>query len=114
MCYISPEADSSGVRNKANFNGMVLFKFFEQRRLITADNLEYLQSHLKNISRVDLCHLIDEYTTTYLNGSTLAHSVQIVEPQSHLQPHPTPTDTRPPAEARPPPFNPEHGKRSIP
>ena len=50
LCYISTEANPSGIRNKANFSGIVLFKFFEQRTLITAENLEYLRNHLKNIS----------------------------------------------------------------
>jgi len=103
LCYISTEANSSGVRNKANFSGMVLFKFFEQRRLITADNLEYLRSHLKNISRIDLCHLIDEYFNTYLNDSSFVNSdpSPVPHPQSlPTEPHPLPASVGP----RPPPI----------
>jgi len=39
LCFIS---NSSGICNKANFIGIV---FFEQRMLITAENLEYLWNH---------------------------------------------------------------------
>jgi len=90
---------------------MVLFKFFEQRRLITADNLEYLGNHLKNINRVDLCHLIDEYTNTYLNGSSFLNSESLPVPHPQSIPagsHPLPASVRP----RPPPFNPDYRDHS--
>jgi len=109
LCFISTEANSSGIRNKTNFSGIVLFKFFEQRMLITAENLEYLRNHLKNIYRVDLCHLIDEYTNTYLSGT---HRKPFAKPNPHVESHPLPNNVGPPlstsVESRPPPFNPEY------
>ncbi|XP_065918396.1 uncharacterized protein [Dysidea avara] len=115
LCFISTEANSSSVRNKANFSGMVLFKFFEQRMLISAENLEYLQNHLKNIYRMDLCHLIDEYNNNHLRGPSFSHSVQLAEPlpqSSQLKFNPSPTNVGPhPSSSvgsRPPPFNPEY------
>ncbi|XP_065917741.1 uncharacterized protein [Dysidea avara] len=107
LCFISTEANSSSVRNKANFSGIVLFKFFEQRMLITAENLDYLQSLLKDISRIDLCHLIDEYTNTYLSGTSFTYREPFAKPHLHAEPHPLPTNASSSVESRPPPFNPE-------
>ncbi|XP_065918399.1 caspase-8-like [Dysidea avara] len=107
LCFISTEVNSSSVRNKANFSGMVLFKFFEQRMLITAENLDYLQSLLKDISRIDLCHLIDEYTNTYLSETSFTYREPFTKPHLHVEPHPLPTNALSSVESRPPPFNPE-------
>ena len=74
MCYISQEAQSAGVQNKINFNGTVLFKFFEQRMLITDGNLDYLRELLQSIERIDLCKLIDDYMNSYLSGPFSSHS----------------------------------------
>jgi len=95
LCFISTEANSSGIRNKANFNGIVLFKFFEQRMLITAENLEYLRNHLKNICRIDLCRLIDEYVNTHVSGSSFVQFAEQLPQSSQSKPHPSPTDMGP-------------------
>ena len=112
LCFISTEVNSSSVRNKANFSGMVLFKFFEQRMLITAENLDYLQSLLKDISRIDLCHLIDEYTNTYLSETSFTYREPFTKPHLHVEPHPLPTNALSSVESRPPPFNPEFSDHS--
>jgi len=119
LCFISTEANSSGVRNKTNFSGIVLFKFFEQRMLITAENLEYLRNHLKNIYRVDLCHLIDEYNNTHLSGTSFEDRKPFAKSHphlSHVEPHPLPNNVGPlppsSVESHPPPFNPEYHDQS--
>ncbi|XP_065918503.1 uncharacterized protein [Dysidea avara] len=89
LCYISQEAISAGVQNKINFSGTVLFKFFEQRMLITANNLDYLRDSLQSIDRIDLCKLIDDYTITYVNGPSLSHSEPLTQLHpSYVEPHP--------------------------
>jgi len=87
LCYISHEVHSSGIQNKTNFNGTVLFKFFEQRMLIIDGNLDYLRELLQSIERMDLCKLIDDYMSTYLNGPFSSYSEPLEQSfaQSHLQ-----------------------------
>ena len=104
LCYISTEVNSSGIRNKANFSGIVLFKFFEQRMLITAENLEYLRNHLKTITRIDLCHAIDEYANTYLNGTPIVQFAESRPVSSHVELHQSPTNVGP----RPPSYLESH------
>jgi len=83
--YISQQPRSAGIQNKTNFNGTVLFKFFEHQMLITHDNLDYLRSCLQSIRRIDLCKLIDDYTNNYLNPQS-PHVVPHLQPYS--EPHP--------------------------
>ena len=88
LCYISQEAQSAGVQNKINFNGTVLFKFFEQRMLITDGNLDYLRESLQSIERIDLCKLIDDYMNNHLSGKSSTHSepfIQLHSSEPHLQ-----------------------------
>jgi len=82
LCYISQEAYSAGLQNKTTFSGTILFKFFEQRMLITPDNLDFLRNCLQSINRLDLCKQIDDYTITCLNEPPLSYG----EPLTQLHP----------------------------
>jgi len=88
LCFISEEAAKAGIYNRDDFSGIVLLNFFHQSTLITPNNLTYLTSKLQSIDRMDLCSLIDQY-----NGRMIS-------------PQPLPYGD-PPAEDRPPPYNPE-------
>ena len=68
LCYLSQEAEYEGVRHRANLDGTMLFNFFEQQVLIAPTNLEYLQTLLYQIGRMDLCSFVNQYTRMYLDG----------------------------------------------
>ena len=104
LCDVSPEAQLAGFCNQANFNGIDLFHYFEQRKLITPTSLSYLRGYLKVIGRVDMCGLIDNYMDTYLNRSSLSHGKPLTEP--HPPSHEIHLSSC--GELHPPPFNPEY------
>ena len=68
LCYISEEARTAGILHRANLNGIALFNFLESKLLISPDNLEYLRERLCTINRLDLRHLVEQYTRSYLGG----------------------------------------------
>ena len=68
LCYISEEAVTAGMLHRANLNGVTLFNFLESRLLISPDNLEYLRERLYKIHRLDLHHMVEQYTSSYLGG----------------------------------------------
>ena len=88
LCFISVEAEKAGICNRDDFSGMVLLNFFHKMMLISPNNLTYLTSKLHSIDRMDLCGLIDQYISQLLSTQPLPHG-------------------DPPADERPPPYNPE-------
>jgi len=68
LCYLSQEAEREGILHRPFLSSTMLFNFFEQQVLITPNNLEYLRQLLYQIGQMDLCALIDHYTTVWLGG----------------------------------------------
>ena len=88
LYFISADAVKTGICNKNDFSGIVLLDFFHKNMLIAPNNLTYLARKLQSIDRMDLCSLIDHYNGRMLSPQPVSHG-------------------NPPAEDRPPPYNPE-------